>query len=346
MGDLMAQLDEGGSQAAEKRSFPEWIEPMLAKLTEDYFSKDDWIYERKLDGERVFAYVKPDGEVHLYSRNQNELNDNYPEIEHALESQAPKGCVLDGEVVAFNENDVTDFQRLQPRMQSDSRQGAQESDVAVYYYLFDCPYADGHDLTNCALSQRKKVLKAAIEWKDPIRWVPHRRGDGLEFYREACQKGWEGLIAKRYGSAYKGTRSSDWLKFKCVKQQEFVIGGFTDPQGERVGFGALLLGYYRQGKLTFAGRVGTGFDDRTLKDLRKQMDGLQRKTSPFDQGEPGGDGLHFITPNLVCEVGFAEWTDDGKLRHPRFKGMRRDKDPDDVHREEISQRANLGPEEG
>jgi len=320
---------------------PDWMEPMLAKLTHDHFSGQDWIFERKLDGERVISYVDPDGAVRLMSRNKNRLNDTYPEIEEVLAHQAPTGCILDGEVVAFNKNNVSDFQKLQPRMQASSREESKSSGVRVYYYLFDCLYIDGHDITPCHLRSRKKLLKAAIDWDDPLRWTPHRNDDGLEYYRTACEKGWEGLIAKHAGSEYVHSRSGKWLKFKCVMQQEFVIGGFTEPHGERIGFGALLLGFYRDGNLVYAGKVGTGFDDETLQDVRDRLTEIERKTSPYDQGDPETDGVHFVTPQMVCEVRFTEWTKDDKLRHPRYKGLRRDKDPEDVHKEVQSQRADL-----
>lgn len=341
MGDLLERLPEEEREKAEEISMPDWLDPMLAKLTHDYFSGEDWIFERKLDGERVLAYVNRDGEVRLMSRNEKELNDSYPEIEEALTERAPAGCVLDGEIVAFNEQDVSDFQKLQPRMHVSSREEALESDVRVYYYLFDCLYVDGHDITGCTLRERKKLLRAALDWDDPLRFTQHRNEDGIEYYQEACEKGWEGLIAKDARSSYVHSRSTKWLKFKCVMQQEFVIGGFTEPQGERVGFGALLLGFYREGDFVYAGQVGTGFDDETLKDLRQRLESMERKTSPYDQGEPERDGVHFVTPKLVCQVAFTEWTDDDRLRHPRYKGLRRDKDPEDVHKETESQAADL-----
>ena len=345
MAELIKKLSKEQQDKAKKESMPDWMDPMLAKLTHNYFTGDDWVFERKLDGERVIAYVSPNGEVNLMSRNQKTINDSYPEIQEALKKHAQPGCILDGEVVAFNDKNVSDFQELQPRMHVSSRQESLNSDVKVYYYMFDILYVDGYDVTGCKLRSRKKLLKAAVEFKDPLRWELYRNDDGLEFYKEACKKGWEGLIAKHAGSTYVHGRSSNWLKFKCIMQQEFVIGGFTEPKGERVGFGALLLGFYRDDKLVYAGEVGTGFDDETLKRLRSKMDDLERKTSPYDKGKPQKKNVHYITPELVGEVAFSEWTKDEKLRHPRFKGMRRDKDPKDVHREDISQKAQLDEEQ-
>jgi DNA ligase D-like protein (predicted ligase) len=333
MSSPLDRLSAEDREQAEETSMPDWMDPMLAKLTHDHFSDPDWIYERKLDGERVLAYIDDGGEVRLLSRNEKQLNDSYPEIEAALESQAPAGCILDGEVVAFDSDNVSDFQKLQPRMHASSREESLDSDVRVYYYVFDCMYVDGHDITNVPLRARKKVLREALDWDDPLRWTQHRREEGEAFLEEACEKGWEGLIAKKADSAYVHSRSSHWLKFKCVRQQEFVIGGFTEPHGERIGFGALLVGFYRDGDLVYAGKVGTGYDDETLQSLRSRMDRIERKTSPYDVGDVPEKEVHFVTPKLVCEVKFTEWTGDDRLRHPAFMGLRRDKDPEDVRKE-------------
>lgn len=336
MSDLIAKLDEEIREKARARAYPDWMDPMLAKLTHDPFADPDWVFERKLDGERVFAYVQENATVRLMSRNEKVLNDTYPDIVEALEKNAPAGCVLDGEIVAFDSEGVSDFQRLQPRMQASSREEA-ESQVKVWYYVFDMMYADGHDLSDVPLKERKKLLRAALDWNDPLRFTPHRGADSLDYYEEACQKGWEGLIAKKGDAGYTHGRSSNWLKFKCVMQQEFVIGGFTDPEGARVGFGALLLGFYRDGKLVYAGQVGTGFDDEFLEKTREKLDALECDQSPFDEGEPSARGVHFVEPELVGEVEFTEWTGDDKLRHPRFQGLRRDKKAKDVHKEAEAQ---------
>jgi bifunctional non-homologous end joining protein LigD len=323
---------------------PDWIDPMLAKLTHEHFSEDDWLFERKLDGERVLAFIGDDGAVQLKSRDQKSLDDSYPEIREALSEHAVAGCILDGEVVAFDENQISDFQKLQPRMHVSSQQEALESEIDVYYYLFDCLYIFGHDITGCDLRSRKKLLRKAVSYNDPLRLVQYRNDDGLDFYQEACEKGWEGLIAKHADSPYVHGRSKQWLKFKCINQQEFVIVGFTEPHGDRVGFGALLLGFYSEGDLVYAGEVGTGFDEDTLVKLRERLDDIKRKTSPFDRGDPETNEVHFVTPKLVCEVAFTEWTDEGRLRHPRFKGLRRDKDPKEVHKEDQSQAADINQE--
>jgi DNA ligase D-like protein (predicted ligase) len=319
---------------------PDWMKPMLAQLTHDHFSGDDWIFERKLDGERVLAFIEPKGRVRLMSRNKKEINDHYPEVAGALRELAPRGCILDGEVVAMDEHGVSDFQKLQPRMQTSSSKEARKK-TPVYYYIFDCLYIEGHDITKCSLRTRKSILRKAVDWHDPLRFTRHRNDDGLEYYKEACEKGWEGLIAKHSGSSYAHSRSKNWLKFKCVMEQELVICGFTEPHGKRIGFGALQLGFYRDGKLVYAGEVGTGYDEDTLQSLRKRLDSMERDSSPYDVGSPEKKEVHFVEPKLVCEVAFTAWTEDDKLRHPRFKGLREDKKPKDVHKEASSQAAEV-----
>jgi DNA ligase D-like protein (predicted ligase) len=204
----------------------------------------------------------------------------------------------------------------------------------VVYVLFDVPYADGHDLTRVPLRWRKRVLRAAVSFRKPLAYSRHWAREGEAKYAEACAKGWEGLIAKRADSPYVGTRSRDWLKFKCVLEQEFVIGGFTDPQGNRAGsFGALLVGYYEDGDLAYAGKVGTGFDRRWLGDLTVRLVAREQDRPPFGRGTLPKRGVHWVRPELVAQIGFSEWTPDGQLRHPRFLGLRDDKSPLDVTRE-------------
>ena len=345
MTELIDRLSEDARKKAEKKRMPDWMDPMLAKLTHDFFSSEGWIFERKLDGERILAYISYKGDVTLYSRNQKELTDNYPEIQDALMKHAAKGCILDGEIVAFDENEVSDFRKLQQRMHVSSREEALDSDVEVYYYLFDLLYVDGHIITKCALRDRKKLLSVAVEAIDPLRMVKYHNHDGVKLYKKACENGWEGLIAKQAESPYLHSRSNKWLKFKCINQQEFVIGGYTEPHGERVGLGALLLGYYRDNDLVYAGKVGAGFDDQTLKALREKLEGINRDTSPFNQGDPETKAVQFVSPELVCEVAFTEWTEEDRLRHPSYKGLRRDKSPRDVHQEEQNRVAELDEED-
>jgi bifunctional non-homologous end joining protein LigD len=313
-------------------STPSAPAPMLATLTDKYFSDPAWIYERKLDGERVIAFRSGD-DVTLRSRTGRALDRTYPELVAALRAQATTDFIIDGEVVAF-EGNRTSFERLQQRIGITNPDQAVASGVAIYYYVFDLLRLDGVDVTDQPLRDRKRLLRDAIGFGDPLRFTTHRNTNGEAFLAEACRKGWEGLIAKRADASYTHLRSKDWLKFKCVAEQEFVIGGFTEPAGSRRGFGALLVGYYDgRETLRYAGKVGTGYNDRTLAELRARMDGLVRDTQPFAGSPVREKGAHWIRPELVAQIGFTEWTRDGKLRHPRFLGLRRDKDPFDVVRE-------------
>ncbi len=313
-----------------KKAFPDWEEPMLAKLTHDYFDDENWIYERKLDGVRCLVYYSGK-EISLKSRNKNELNDTYPELAEELKKQ-PGSFVSDGEIVTFSGN-VTSFSRLQKRINIDDPDEARATGIKVYLYLFDLLYLEEYDITRLELRTRKKILKRALELKDPIRFTPHRNETGKKYLEEACQKGWEGIIAKDGRASYKHTRSKKWLKFKCSMRQEFVIGGFTDPKGERIGFGALLLGYYQNDALQYAGQVGTGFDEKMLQNIHDRLSELERETNPFEQIDIKTSDVHWVSPKLIGEVGFTEWTDANKLRHPRFLGLRSDKKPENVHKE-------------
>jgi DNA ligase D-like protein (predicted ligase) len=235
--------------------------------------------------------------------------------------------------VAFERN-RTSFERLQGRMQITDVEEARQNPIAVYYYLFDIPYLAGYDTSNLSLRHRKSLLRQAIDFNDPLRFTPHRNTEGKAYFNEVCGKGWEGLIAKEAQSRYVHSRSSKWMKFKCINRQEFVIGGYTDPQGERIGFGALLIGYYAGDDLIYAGKVGTGYDDTMLERLSDRLSRIERQTPSFDSDDLPSKHVHWVTPELVGEVKFTEWTQDGKLRHPSFLGLRRDKDPQDVVREE------------
>lgn len=326
----LEQLGPEERDRLPRRPRPGWTRPMLATLVHEPFSRAGWIFERKLDGERCLAFCSSSG-ARLLSRNRKDLGIHYPELEEALAELAGESMVLDGEVVAF-EGKVTSFERLQARMQVSDPEDARHSGVAVYYYLFDILHLAGLDLTGLPLRARKRVLRGAVRFRDPVRFTAHRNRGGEEFFRQACRKGWEGLIAKDASSQYAHKRSRDWLKFKCVHRQEFVIGGYTDPGGERTGFGALLVGFHEHGELRYAGKVGTGYDDETLERLGARLARLERKTPPF-AGEPDEKGAHWVSPKLVGEVGFTEWTRGNRLRHPRFLGLREDKDPEDVVRE-------------
>jgi bifunctional non-homologous end joining protein LigD len=328
LGDLPEETRQGLRQSA----MPKWTAPMLATLTEKRFSDSGWLFERKLDGERCLAFKKRGG-VQLLSRNRQRLNDAYPELAEALEVASRASFVADGEVVAF-EGAVTSFARLQGRMQISDAEEARASGIRAYFYLFDLLYLDGYDLTGLPLARRKELLRETLDFHDPLRFTSHRREHGEKYYAEACRKGWEGVIAKEAASRYVHTRSRRWLKFKCVREQELVIGGYTEPKGSREGFGALVVGFYRGKTLHYAGKVGTGYDNRTLGRLSKELAKREREECPFAEKDDAKEkGVHWVKPTLVAQVGFTEWTRDDWLRHPRFLGLRRDKPARNVVKE-------------
>ncbi|MFC5724486.1 non-homologous end-joining DNA ligase [Streptomyces gamaensis] len=305
-------------------------EPMLATAGGRREVGAGWVFERKLDGVRVLGTRRGE-RVRLVSRSGQPLHRTYPELVDALEAQRCGDFTVDGEVVALS-GGRTDFARLQRRMQITDPARARASGVAVVYYVFDLLSLNGVDVTGLPLRVRKGLLRDAFRFRAPLRFTPHRLGDGAELLAAACARGWEGLIAKRADSAYVHRRSRDWLKLKCSAGQEFVVGGFTDPAGSRAGFGALLLGYYEGRRLRYAGKVGTGFPDALLRSLRRRLDGLVRERSPFCE-EVAERGTHWVRPELVAQVGFTEWTPAGQLRHPRFLGLREDKPAAEVVRE-------------
>jgi ATP-dependent DNA ligase len=280
---------------------PEWLVPMAATLTEERFSSPDWLFERKFDGIRLLTYKRGD-DVQLFSRNR--LPQHLPALSAAIARLPAEEVILDGEMTWDGHN----------------------------YYIFDILWLDGRELTQCPLEDRRALLER-LPLKPPLHRVELL--DGNTPWERACRDGWEGVIAKRRGSRYEHKRSKHWLKMKCEASQELVVGGYTDPQGARVGLGALLVGYFENGDFVFAGKVGTGFDTKLLLDLRRRLDALEQPTPPFTKGT----GLpriraHWVRPEIVVQVSFIEWTVHGKLRHPRLTGVRFDKDARDVTREQ------------
>ena len=332
MNDLLKKLSDREREALRKKEQPEWTNPMLTKLSHEIFSDKNWIYERKLDGERILIFKKGN-KVSLKSRNKKELNETYPEIVESIKDQGSENFIIDGEIVAFD-GKITSFSKLQTRMHLKDPKEIKESKTRVYFYAFDIIYFEDYDLTKLGLTHRKAILKEALKFNDPLRFTPHRNKNGEKYHKEACEKGWEGLIAKKADSEYVHQRSPNWLKLKCVNQQEFVIGGYTDPEGERIGFGALLLGFYENGALKYAGKVGAGYDDKTLEDLHQKLSGIEKKDPEFAPNEDlPSKKVHWVTPKYVAEIGFTEWTDSNKLRHPRYLGLRRSKKPQEVIKE-------------
>jgi bifunctional non-homologous end joining protein LigD len=314
----------------KKLSVPSWIEPMRATLTDRRFSEKGWIFEPKLDGERCLAF-KSSRTVRLYSANHHPINVQYPDLQESIAALKVKDAVFDGEVVAF-EGEKTSFAKLQKRMHLSSVAAARASDVSVFYYIFDLLFIDGRRLTDHPLKERKALLQK-IKLTKPLVYMSHLEEEGERYYAEACRRGWEGLIAKKQDSLYISGRSREWLKLKCILEQEFVVGGYSDPEGARSGFGALLLGYYLNGSLLYAGKVGTGYDHEMLERLSGKLKTLETLRCPFANYAASLRGVHWVRPVLVAQVGFAEWTPDGKLRQGRFLGLRRDKAPQAVTRE-------------
>jgi bifunctional non-homologous end joining protein LigD len=314
-----------------RRAQPDWVSPMLATLIDKPFSSERWIFEPKLDGERCLTFCRGKN-LRLLSRNKKLLNQSYPELLEPLAKQPAESYIADGEVVAFK-GDVTSFAQLQRRMHLRDADVVRSIGIKVFYYVFDLLYLNGYDLREIPLIYRKRLLNETLQFHDPVRFTDHRERTGEAYFRQACGKGLEGVVAKCADSVYLSRRSRDWLKLKCWEEQEFVIGGFTDPQGGRVGLGALLLGYYEGHRLVYAGKVGTGFDTDLLVSLRRTLSSLESGKSPFPEEVRAGNGVHWVRPKLVAQVSFTQWTSDGKLRHPRFLGLRRDKDPREVVRE-------------
>ena len=317
-----------------------FVEPMKAKLVAKPPATGDWIYELKFDGIRLIG-IKRDEKVSLLSRNQNELTERFPEIVEAVKTLPVRECVIDGEVVALDEEGRSSFQLLQAREMEGRRS-------PVYFYAFDLLQIDGKNLLSLPLEARKSVLeKLCAGSGDPIRYSGAIGGDAEQLLGEVKRRGLEGIIGKQRNSVYEpGRRSGAWIKLKCVSEQEFVIGGYTPPQGSRKYFGAILVGYYENKKLVFAGKVGTGFTAKSLSMLYKKFQKDARGDCPFVDlpSKQNGQWVQDITPSMmrkmrwvnpvfVCEIKFAEWTRDKKLRAPVFLGLREDKNPGEVVRE-------------
>lgn len=303
---------------------------MLATLTDEPFSRPGWLFEPKLDGERCLVWRHGE-RVKLYSRNQKSLSEKYPELVKAIQTQRAKSFIVDGEIVAF-ERDVTSFAKLQQRMQVQHPSVELQRKIPVSFYPFDLLYLDRYDMRQLPLRYRKQLLRDALDFREPLRLTEYRETEGESYFEESCRRGWEGVIAKNADSTYVAGRSREWLKFKCTNEQEFVIGGYTDPKGERIGIGALLVGYYEGGTLVYAGKVGTGFDTATLERLRERLFRLKTSRCPFADIS-SRQGTHWVRPQLIAQIAFAEWTTAGRLRQPRFSGLRTDKRPEEVVRE-------------
>ncbi len=317
---------------AQKEKQPDFIPPMLATLTEDYFSSDEWIYEHKFDGERCLAFKK-NGKVRLRSRNNRSMNDEYPELVTALEKQIADDFIIDGEIVALNREGISDFQLLQGRINVRSVTHLEEIEVPIYYRIFDLLYVGGYNITHLPLLARKALLKKLLRYNKMLNYTEHHVGDGVALFKKACAAHWEGLIAKKIDSTYVSKRSPSWLKFKCSAGQELIIIGYTEPKGSRAYFGALLVGYYDHGKLMYAGKVGTGYTQATLEMIGKKLKKLETKKKLVTNYTGTLRGVHWVKPVLVAEFKFAQWTRDNRLRVGRYQGLRDDKKAAEVVKE-------------
>jgi bifunctional non-homologous end joining protein LigD len=323
-------LDVKAIEGARAASLPRQPQAQLATLVTSVPAGDDWFHEIKFDGYRLLCVISKKG-VRLISRNGKDWTDNFPGLVAAAGALPCDEAVLDGEAVVLDDRGISSFQALQNIL--GRKRGAE-----VIYYAFDLLHVDGYDLTGATLRSRKEALAGFLTAAadTPIRFSDHVEGKGRAFFEQACDIGVEGVISKRADCPYRPGRGSDWLKIKCLSSQEFVVVGFTDPSGSRKGFGSLLLGVNEDGRLVSAGRVGTGFTDRTLRDLYARLKKIERGTPPIANPPTGAAAreVHWVEPELVAEVEFAEWTEDDVIRHPSYKGLREDKDPAEVVREQ------------
>ncbi len=317
---------------ARRNDFPSVLTPQLTTLVARTPSGDDWLHEIKYDGYRILGFKNNSG-VRLITRRGNDWTDRFPEVEQALEELPADNAVTDGEVVVRKPDGTTDFQALQNLLKG-------ISSGQLNYYLFDLLYLNGFDLTRTPLIERKERLRcllAAAPAESLLRFSDHIRGSGESVYQHACRFALEGIVSKRFDAPYLQQRNKDWVKSKCLHRQEFVITGFSRPSGSRSGFGALLLGYYdSKGELRYAGKVGTGFNEKTLRELIRDLKSLKREGSPLSNPPTGAEakGVRWVRPERVAEIEFAEWTEKGRLRQPSFKGIREDKRPGEVVREQ------------
>lgn len=312
--------------------WPGFIEPQLPRLVTQVPAGGEWIHEMKLDGYRMQAHLKDDM-AKFFTRRGLNWSKKFPTLLKGIETLPVRDAIFDGEIVAFDEKGRTDFQALQ-----NSLKGKGEGDLQ--YYIFDLLYLNGSDLRRRPLEERKKTLQDLLKDSPTnIIYSEDIKENGQEFYKVSCEHELEGIVSKLKDSSYVSGRSDIWAKTKCSLRQEFVIGGWTDPKDERAGIGSLLLGVYEEDKLKYVGKVGTGFNQKTLKTLKKELSEIEIDKSPFDLKSPKGKDIHWIVPDKVCEISFGSWTKEGILRTPVFQGLREDKSPQDISREKAKKKA-------
>jgi bifunctional non-homologous end joining protein LigD len=319
---------------ARKAAMREFIAPQLATLVKEPPAGEGWLHEIKFDGYRMICHLSR-GKVRFWSRNGKDWTEKFPSLVQALKSFPATTAILDGEVVVFDKAGRSRFQLLQQAMGKGGKGGT----TAFVFEVFDLIYLEGYSLSQTPLRERKRVLEqllASAKAKGQVRYSDHVEGNGAEFFKQACKHGLEGIVSKLAESPYESTRNRNWLKTKCVKRQEFVIAGYTPSKKGFPGFGSLVLGVHDKGKLVYSGRVGTGFSIKQRLELRKKLDRISQPTMPFavKPKDPGLRDAHWVKPQLVAEVEFIEWTADGSIRHPSFQGLREDKKPSEIVREE------------
>ncbi|MBA4142114.1 MAG: DNA ligase D [Nitrosospira sp.] len=324
-------------RGATKAKLPLVLRPQLATLVDGPPNDSgEWIYEIKFDGYRMLTRIDG-GTVRLFTRNENDWSHKLPDLVKSMRHMKLKSGWIDGEIVVLNEKGIPDFQALQNAFDNAATQN-------IVYYLFDIPFRDGYDLRSVPLIERRESLKTCFKGDPPeqIRFSEIFDVPPDDIIASACRLGLEGVIGKRKTSTYVSRRSSDWIKLKCKQRQEFIIGGYTDPQGSRTGIGSLLLGFYDEGKnLRYAGNVGTGFSDKTLRILKTKLDGIGVRHCPFMETNGIGKKSHWVSPTLVAEVSFGEWTRDGHIRHSVFHGLRSDKKAESIVREKPMHTASV-----
>jgi bifunctional non-homologous end joining protein LigD len=324
-GEVDLTVDPSGAPRARRAALPKTLEPQLATLVDAAPDGDEWIHELKLDGYRLLGRIER-GKARLITRGGLDWTDRFSPLAAALAKLPLESALFDGEAVVLDDRGRTSFQALQEAL-------SENRGAALHLFLFDLLYLDGYDLRRTPLVERKALLArllANTTSASPLHYSDHVRGDGAAFFERACQSGVEGVVSKRADARYESGRTRSWLKTKCTRRQELVVVGWSEPSGSRVGLGALLLGARdEEGVLRFAGKVGTGFDTKTLARLREQLGRIERTTSPVT-GAPRARRVHWVEPRLVAEIEFTEWTRDGKVRHPRFLGLREDKRAEEV----------------
>lgn len=330
----MDDVDLSRVSGARKAAMPSELKPQLATLSQNVPDGDGWLHEIKFDGYRILAFLQ-NGKARLVTRNANDWTQRFSAVARQLERLPVNRALVDGEVVALKAGGVTSSQKLQNWL----KRGKCDK---LVYYAFDLVHLNGYDLTRVPLLERKELLARRLlgeysENDGPIRYSDHIQGDGPTVVEQICRHALEGVISKRADGRYQQGRSRQWLKIKCLKRQEFVIGGYTRPSGSRKGFGALLLGYYQGSQLKYCGRVGTGFTNDSLRQITAELAGRKTEAPAFiNPPSDGRRGITWVKPELVCEVEFSEWTEDDRLRHPSFQGLREDKPPEQVGREELA----------